>query len=138
MIDPFVGAWELDPSTLAYEHGRPGKRAVYVVEALADGLVFRLEYDDADGKPAQVEYGGPLDGSEQPLAGAPGLALVLLRDGPRSIESRLLRDGAVIDRWTREISADGERMEVTQHVAKPGGGVLLNRSTYRRLHGERG
>ena len=30
--DPFVGTWELDPETLEYEHGRPGRRATYVVE----------------------------------------------------------------------------------------------------------
>ena len=67
--DPFVGTWELDPETLQYEHGRPGRRATYVVEPKGkDELLFHLDADDADGKLIRVTYGGPLDGRDQPLA----------------------------------------------------------------------
>jgi len=27
--DPFIGTWELDPDTLDYQFGRPGRRATY-------------------------------------------------------------------------------------------------------------
>ena len=27
-IDAWLGTWRLDPSTLRYEHGRPGRRAL--------------------------------------------------------------------------------------------------------------
>jgi len=31
LIEPFLGVWELDPSSLKYEKGRPGRRAVYSI-----------------------------------------------------------------------------------------------------------
>jgi hypothetical protein len=64
---PFIGTWELDPDTLDYQYGRPGRRAIYKVEALADGLRFILDADDADGKPMHHEYGGRLDGQDIPI-----------------------------------------------------------------------
>ena len=50
MYDPFIGTWELDPSTLDYQFGRPGRRAIYTIEALPEGLQFILDADDPDGK----------------------------------------------------------------------------------------
>ena len=64
-LDDFVGVWELDPSTLNYEHGRPGRRAVYSIARTAEGLEFTLDADDADGKPMHFVYGGKLDGVDR-------------------------------------------------------------------------
>jgi hypothetical protein len=30
--DPFVGTWELDPETLDYQYGRPGRQAAKMKE----------------------------------------------------------------------------------------------------------
>jgi hypothetical protein len=103
MIDPLIGTWELDPSTLNYESGRPGKRATYVIEAIPNGPLFLLDGEDGEGRPIKFQYGGPTDGSGQPLPGDSGLVLVLKRDCERTIESVLKRGEVVLDRWTREL-----------------------------------
>jgi len=62
--DPFVGTCELDPESLDYQHGRPGRRATYTVEAVPAGLMFRLDGEGADRKPMKFTYGGALDGRD--------------------------------------------------------------------------
>ena len=56
--------WELAADTLDYQCGRPGRRAVYTIETVADGLRFTLDADDADDKPIHHVYGGKLDGGD--------------------------------------------------------------------------
>lgn len=73
-MDPLVGTWVLDPGSLRYESGEPGRRAT---------------------------YSGELDGREHPLPGGE-LVVVLLRDNERSLTSLLKRGGVVLGRWTRE------------------------------------
>src|SRR5216683_2586860 len=130
--DPFVGTWELDPSTLDYQHGRPGRRAIYKIEPAPEGLTFILDADDADGKQLNVAYGGPLDGRDQPLPAIPGgdAALVLTRYDENNIESTLKRGGKVVDRWTREILPDRNTMRIVQHGFKPDGTPFRNTGLY--------
>ncbi|MFN7921979.1 MAG: hypothetical protein U0Q16_17890 [Bryobacteraceae bacterium] len=132
-MDPFVGTWELDPATLHYERGRPGKRATYIIEATSAGLLFSLDAEDADGKPIRFQYGGALDGTAQPLPGDSGLELVLMRESERSISSILKLGDKELDRWTRELSADGQSITMTQFVSNPGGPDFRNKSVYRRV-----
>jgi hypothetical protein len=75
MIDPFIGIWELDPSTLNYESGRPGKRATYFIQAIPNGLLFLLDGEDGEGRRIRFQYSGPMDGSGQSLPGDSGLVL---------------------------------------------------------------
>lgn len=133
MTDPFIGTWELDPTTLKYESGRPGKRATYMIEAIPNGLFFLLDGEDGEGRPIKFQYGGPTDGSAQPLPGGDGLELVLKRDGERTIESILKRGEAMLDRWTRELSPDGQTIKMTQFVSNPSGRTFQNASLYRRV-----
>jgi len=129
--DPFPGAWELDPTTLDYQHGRPGRRAVYRIEPATDGLTFILDADDADGKQLNFTYGGPLDGRGQPVAGTDAV-LILTRFDENNIESTLKRGGKIVDRWTREILPDRNTMRIIQHGFKPDGTPFRNTSLYRR------
>jgi hypothetical protein len=130
--DPFVGTWELDPETLDYQHGRPGRRATYTVEAVPAGLMFTLDGEDADRKPMKFTYGGALDGRDHPLPGSDAV-LVLMRYGERNIESALKRGGKVVDRWTRELLPDLSTMRIIQHGVKPDGSTFQNVSLYRRI-----
>ncbi len=129
--DPFIGTWELDPDTLDYQFGRPGRRATYVIEAISGGLLFRLDAEDADKNPIKVTYGGELDGRDQSLGGGDA-ALVLSRFGENMIESTLKRRGTVVDRWTRELLPDRETMKITQLVLRPSGEEFRNTSIYRK------
>jgi phosphoribosylanthranilate isomerase len=132
-FDPFVGRWELDPSTLDYQSGRPGRRAIYQIEQIPEGFQFHLDGDDADGKPMKFSYGGPLDGIDKPIPNSDA-ALALTRLDKHIIESTLKRDGKVVDRWTRELLPDGQSMKIVQHVVGPDGKKFLNTSVYRRTN----
>lgn len=129
--DPFLGTWELDPDTLDYQFGRPGRRATYIIEAVPGGLMFHLDAEDADKNPIKVSYGGELDGRDQPLGG--DAVLVLTRYSEVLIESTLKRQAKVVDRWTRELLADGRTMKITQYVLRPGGEEFRNTSIYRKI-----
>jgi hypothetical protein len=130
--DPFVGTWELDPETLDYQHGRPGRRATYIVEALPTGLTFTLDGEDADRMPMKFTYGGALDGRDQPLPDGDAV-LVLTRYDERNIESALKRGGTIVDRRTRELLPDLNTMRIVQHGVKPDGSTFQNVSLYRRI-----
>ena len=129
--DPFPGTWELDPETLDYQAGRPGRRALYVIERSPEGLRFHLDGDDADGKRMTFSYGGALDGREQPIPSSDAV-LVLTRHSKNLIESALKRGGKIVDRWTREILPGRDTMRITQHVVRPDGSEARNVSIYRR------
>jgi hypothetical protein len=128
--DPFIGRWELDPATLDYQAGRPGRRATYVIDPAPDGLLFTLDAEDADRNPLHFSYGGAIDGIDREIA--PGITLALTRLDEQSIESTLTRDGRVADRWTRVLQSDGS-MLITQFVVTPDGRELRNTSVYRRI-----
>jgi hypothetical protein len=130
--EPFIGIWELDPDTLDYQHGRPGRRAVYTVEPLPEGLRFRLDADDADGRPMHHVYGGKLDGADVPIPNTP-LTLGLGMPDERTIESILKKEGRVLDRWTRTVQPDDRAMLITQHGFKPDGRPFRNNGLYRRV-----
>ena len=134
MVKPssqFQGVWRLDPSTLDYQFGRPGRRAVYTIKPVPGGLEFTLDADDADGTPMHHVYGGALDGAEYPIAGSTmTLSMDCLDD--RTIESVLRKDGKVLDRWTRTLEPDGDTMVIRQHGVTPGGETFTNSGVYRR------
>jgi hypothetical protein len=130
--DFFVGTWELDPSTLDYQFGRPGRRATYIIEAIPEGLRFTLDGEDADRKQMKFTYGGELDGRDQPIPGMDAV-LVLTRYDANNIESVLKRGGKVVDRWTRELLEDLQTMRIVQHGVKPDGAAFRNTSIYRRV-----
>lgn len=100
---PFEGTWELDPDSLSYQHGKPGRQATYVIAALpGGGMMFHLAGEDTEGRPIKASYGGSLDGFRQELSGRLGF-LILRWEGPRRIDSLLERDGRIVDHWSREL-----------------------------------
>ena len=128
--DPFLGVWDLDPATLDYQHGRPGRRAVYTVEAIPGGLQFSLDAEDADGKAMKFTYGGAIDGRDKPLPEI-GAVLVLTKKNDRIIESLLKREGVVVDCWTRELVSENT-MRIIQWGRRLDGSPFQNVSIYRR------
>ncbi|GAC1654899.1 MAG: hypothetical protein NVS9B15_15640 [Acidobacteriaceae bacterium] len=130
--DPFIGTWELDPTTLDYEFGKPGRRATYIIEPIDEGLRFTLDADDPEGKRLNFVYGGRLDGSEQPLQNTDAL-LVLTRIDGQTIESVLKSGGKIVDCWTRELLPDLSTMKITQHGKTPTGTRFRNTGLYRRI-----
>ena len=129
----FHGTWVLDPATLDYQNGRPGRRANYTIEPIENGLRFTLDADDADGKTMHHVYGGAVDGADVPIPNTP-LTLSLTKLDENTIESTLKREGKTIDRWTRTILPDRDTMLITQHGFRPDGQPFRNNGTYRRAN----
>jgi hypothetical protein len=130
-LDDFVGRWELDPTTLHYERGRPGLRAIYTITRNGEELTFDLDADDADGKPMHFVYGGKLDGVDRRYEGYPvTVSLALLEDG--GIESVAKKDGVVIDRWTRKLVDDRQALLICQHKTDEAGNHFRNIGLYRK------
>jgi hypothetical protein len=130
--ESYIGVWDLDPTTLNYQHGHPGRRAVYAIRAIPGGLEFSLDADDADGKRIQFTYGGSLDGRDKPVPGMRDAALVLGWTADGLIESILKRGGVVVDRWTREVLPDRSTMRIIQWGHKSDGSEFQNLGLYRR------
>jgi hypothetical protein len=130
-LDAWMGTWQLDPSTLQYEHGRPGRRALYTIEPAPDGgALFHLDADDPDGKPMKFTYGGALDGIGRDIGG--GNVLVLTQVDGRTIDSALERDGRVVDHWRRALAPDGTSITFTQSGTTSDGRAFKNVSVYYR------
>ena len=129
--DAWIGTWQLDPSTLRYEHGRPGRRALYTIERAPEGLIFHLDADDPDGKLLKFTYGGALDGVGRAIGG--DAVLVLTQVDDRTIDSALERGGRVVDHWRRELAEDGRSIRFTQSGTTPDGRPFKNVSVYSRL-----
>jgi hypothetical protein len=130
--DLWLGRWELDPATIDYQLGRPGRSATYVIQAApGGGYTFILDAEDAAGNPVKAAYGGLIDGIERELPG--GLGLVLTQLGSHAIESKLTRGAVVLDRWLRELEPDGSAIRFTQFRTGPDGMECRNCSVYRRV-----
>jgi hypothetical protein len=133
--DAWIGTWRLDPSSLKYDYGRPGLRALYTIQR-PEGttwpeLIFHLDADDPDGKLLQFTYGGPLDGVGREVA--PGAVLRLTLVDERTIDSTLERDGKVVDHWRRELAPDGASITFTQIGKTPERRPFKNVSVYYRV-----
>ncbi len=95
-----------DDETLDYQLGRPGLRATYMTEAApGGGYTFILDAEDAGWNPIQVTYGG----------------LIVTRNGGHAIESTLMRDGAMLDRWIGNSPATRLRSASRNFAAEPMG-----------------
>ena len=80
-----------------YQCGRPGRRAVYTIETVADGLSFTLDADDAEDKPIHHVYVGKLDGGDVLMPNT-ALTLSLEKLDESTIQSTLKKDGLVLGR----------------------------------------
>jgi len=129
-LEAWLGVWQLDPATLRYEHGRPGRRALYTIERADAGLTFHLDADDPDGRLLKFTYGGPLDGVGRDIGG--GARLVLTQVDERTIDSALERDGRIVDHWRRALAPDGTSITFTQSGTTPDGRPFKNVSVYYR------
>ncbi len=138
--DLYLGVWTLVPELSLYEIGDPPASGVYEIRAASDGRVmfgvrWRARDDDES---REIAFGGPPDGSAQPLPapaeGAPD-ALAITRVDGRTLDSEALRGGRRLA-WARRVaSADGSLLAVVQEIATPGGGHARNFQVYRRAAG---
>ena len=133
--DLFLGLWKLNPATLDYQFGRPGRRAMYLIERSGQQWRFTLDGDDADGKSMCFSYSGLLDGEDYPCMDQSVIdSLQLSLVDEATIESVAKKDGKVVDRWRRVVSPDGRILTITQYGSNPENEHLRNVSVYEKQY----
>lgn len=135
--DLYVGRWELIPELCLYEFGSAPASGSYRIDL--DGLQVQITIDwrmDADSTPQSTGFGGPIDGSTQPLsAAAPAAGLdsfSLTRIDSRTLDSAAFRAGEMIAYARRVASMDGRLLAVVQQARDPEGERYRNFQVYRR------
>ncbi len=139
-IEPFLGAWELDPAQSQYELGAPPQRGRY--QLLQENpneprVTVVMDWTDAAGKDFHMIYYMTPDGADHPYADSPAVDAVqtILVDA-RTLETISKKDGSVVARGRRELSADGNTMRVTQSGKTPDGAAFANVALYHKRRGD--
>lgn len=128
-FERFVGTWELDlaRSTFAIEP-RPTK-ATLVVKKELGGLALKLDWLDSQSKPGVLEHGLTFD--EPVMVNGFSHTLTTAEDG--ALVTVVEKDGGVVARTRRALSADGKSMEYVQVGVLPDKKEYTNTSVYQRV-----
>lgn len=138
--DLYLGAWELIPELCLYEFGSAPTSGVYRISKEGRQLRITIEWRmDEESDPQSTGFGGPTDGSPQPLpAAAPASgpdSFTLTRVDERTLDSAALRGDEQVAYARRVASADGKLLAVMQEARDPDGVKYRNFQLYRRIRG---
>lgn len=135
--DLYLGIWELIPELCLYEFGSSPESGSYRIEL--DGERVRITIDwcmGAGAVPQSTGFGGPIDGSSQPLSAAAPAAgpdsFSITRIDARTLDSAAFRAGEPVAYARRVASADGRLLAVVQQARDPDGERYRNFQVYRR------
>ena len=136
--DGFLGHWQLVPELSLYALGPPPLRGTYLIRRDGDTVQLQLRWAmPPDGPEQAIAFGGPMDGTPQPVAdagsGAGPDSFTLTRVDASTLDSAALRNGAVVAYARRVVSADGSLLAVVQEGPHPEGGRFRNFQVYRRV-----
>ena len=114
--DPFVGTWKLNLEKSKYSDGPLPMKSVNTYESVAGGgLKITVTTTMADGAPSIIERTERYDGKPHPVekerSGAD--AISTKRIDSHTVEVTSFKNGKIITRLTRRISADGKTMTST-------------------------
>jgi len=71
--DPFTGTWRLNPRKSKYPPGTCPKAMTIVMESAGNGVRYRSETTQADGRRTEARYTADYDGAEAVVTAATGL-----------------------------------------------------------------
>ncbi len=126
--EKFFGTWKLDVGKSSYAVSEVPKQATLLVEKDRGGLAFKLEWVDFESKEGVLEHGLVFD--EPVMVNGHEITLSVAEDG--ALATVVKRDGEVIARTRRTLSADGAVMEYTQTGVLPDKKEYVNRSVFTR------
>lgn len=138
MPDLFLGTWDLIPELSLYAAGSPPAAGRYTIAAAPDGtLQLSIAWQPAGSESwQQLGFGGPADGTPQPLPGASLGApdrFTLTRVDGRTLDSAA-HSGEECVAWARRAaSADGALLSVVQELRTADGSRVRNFQVYRRV-----
>ena len=133
-IEPFLGAWELDPAQCLYEMGAPPARGMYQLireHPASDDITVAMDWTDAAGQDFHMIYTMTPDGRDHAYADSAAVDAIqtTLLDA-RTLETLSKKDGAILARGLRELSDDGKAMRVIQTGKTPDGAEFANVALY--------
>jgi hypothetical protein len=132
--DPFVGTWSLSVRKSKYPAGDVPKRMVIRMEAANDGIRYRSETTDVNGRSSTAEYVAEYSGKEAVVKGGVGLLLpVSLKHVDRyTVEASYSRGFQVVATSRRVVSKDGRVMTITTTSKDKDGKSITNIGVYER------
>jgi hypothetical protein len=132
--DPFLGTWTLNVQKSKYAAGALPKRMIIQMEAAGDGIRYRSETIDTNGRTSTAEYVAGYDGKEAIVKGGVGLLLPvsLKRVDSNTVEASYMRGFQVVATSRRVASEDGRVMTVTTTSKDKDGNSITNIGIYDR------
>ena len=130
--DPFVGSWALNVQKSQYPPRTLPTRMIIQMEAAGDGIRYRSETVDADGRTTTAEYVAGYDGKEAIVKGSFGLLLPvsLKRVDSNTVEASYMRGFQVVATSRRVVSKDGRVMTVTTTSKDKDGNSITHIGVY--------
>jgi len=130
--NPFVGTWTLDATQSRYEFGDPPQQASYKIEQKRNLLEVSEDSVLSDRKPAHIRYQLELDGKDHPAPDMPDEDTIAATLTKNTFETVLKKNGRVVSRETRVLSADQKLMTVTLVGITPTKQQFKNVAVYER------
>jgi len=129
--DPPAGTWKLNVNKSKFSPGPAPQSATVKYEETDNGIKRTGETVTADGKNTSFEYTARYDGNDYPVTGNPSAdTIALKRINDRTVEATLKKNGKVVTRARRVISADGKTMTLTIRGKNEQGQEVKNTQVY--------
>jgi hypothetical protein len=133
-VDPFTGTWTMNLRKSKYPAGGLPKSMVIQIQAEGDGIRYRSETMDANGRTTKAEYVAGYDGKEVVVKGTVGLLLPvsLKRLDFSTVEASYLRGGQIVATSRRTVSKDGHVMTIITTSKDKDGKNVTNIGVYEK------
>lgn len=109
--DQYVGDWQLIPELCQYQETHPPRSGQYSIKLDENDAQFDIEWIDEKDKSHKLSYGGPVDGSVNPLNGGK-LEFSVTRVDSQRLDSSTYHNGFEASYVHRKTSDDGNLMVV--------------------------
>jgi hypothetical protein len=128
----YAGTWILAPELCLYQEGEPPTRGTYTIVQRGAAVEVSIDWTARDGGSHTISFGGPVDGSPQPIAGQPGTELVFAAISPQVLDSTVKSGARVLAYARRCASSDGQLLSTVQEGHRADGSAYRNFQVYRR------
>jgi hypothetical protein len=128
----YTGTWILLPELCLYQEGQPPTRGVYTIVQCGSAVEFSIDWTALDGSSHTISFGGPVDGSTQPIEAQPGAELSIAAISPLILDSTVRAGSRVVAYARRCVSNDGQLLATVQEGYRADGSTYRNLQVYRR------
>ena len=130
--DKFLGKWTLIPELCQYQDGSPPTSGHYEIDLQNGEAQFDIAWKDENGKDHLVHYGGPVDGSVNPLNGGK-IEVSFTRVDRHRLDSSTYCGGFEASHVHRKASEDGKLMIVVTTHNHDSDSATRNFQVYRKV-----